>query len=146
MGLPGLGRPWARIRRVGSIDPIVSATEAMPAPTVAGDCDFGAGCLERQEGERPLGATGAPLRRRGSAWARIHVRERACQLHGGSLAQPSIDPGVDGFNGDFNGIGHLRSQQSGTRSPARRVTASPASVCVDGQDRYGPINDNKTAN
>ncbi len=52
----------------------------------------------------------------------------------------------NGFNSDFNGIGHLRSQQSGTEISGQAGNRVPASVCVDGQDRYGPINDNKAAN
>ena len=45
------------------------------------------------------------------------------------------------FNGDFNGVGHLRSQQSGKEIAAAAGNKAPA-ICVDSQGQFAPISNN----
>ena len=46
----------------------------------------------------------------------------------------------NGFNDGFNGIGHLRSQQSGKEISSQAGNRVP-DVCTDRQGDWGPIND-----
>jgi hypothetical protein len=46
------------------------------------------------------------------------------------------------FNGDFNGIGHLRSQQSGKAISGSAGNRAPAEHCITPQGTWGPISNN----
>ena len=46
------------------------------------------------------------------------------------------------FNGDYNGIGHLRSQQSGKEISGSAGNRVPANPCIDAQGVWGPISNN----
>ena len=48
---------------------------------------------------------------------------------------------LNGFNEDVNGIGHLRSKQTGADISSSAGNRVPANVCVDRQGEWGPIND-----
>ena len=66
------------------IDPIVSTTDGLHAPTVASECESGA-MPRRLEGGTPPGGNGAPLRRRGLRGSHYCARD---DLHGGSRRSP----------------------------------------------------------
>lgn len=46
------------------------------------------------------------------------------------------------FNGDYNGIGHLRSQQSGKEVSGSAGNRAPAYPCTNAQGVWGPISNN----
>jgi len=47
------------------------------------------------------------------------------------------------FNGTENGIGHLRSQQTGKAISAGAGNRVPANPCIDAQSVWGPISNNQ---
>jgi hypothetical protein len=47
---------------------------------------------------------------------------------------------IANFNGDFNGIGHLRSQMTGKQISEQNLNLP--SFCVDSQGDYAPISNN----
>ena len=49
---------------------------------------------------------------------------------------------IANFNGDFNGIGHLRSQMTGKEISGSAGNRAPAQYCVDTQGSYAPISNN----
>ena len=46
------------------------------------------------------------------------------------------------FNGDFNGIGHLRSEQTGKQISGSAGNRAPVEHCVTPQGVWGPVSNN----
>ena len=49
---------------------------------------------------------------------------------------------IANFNGDFNGIGHIRSTMTGQDISGAAGNRAPAEHCVDTQGRFAPISNN----
>ena len=49
---------------------------------------------------------------------------------------------IANFNGDDHGIGHLRSQMTGTQIAGQSGNNPPSPPCVDTQGDFAPISDN----
>jgi len=49
---------------------------------------------------------------------------------------------IANFNGDFNGIGHIRSGQTGSEIAADAGNRAPSDPCVTSQGSYAPISNN----
>jgi len=46
---------------------------------------------------------------------------------------------IANFNGDFNGIGHIRSAQTGKEISGAAGNRAPAQHCIDTQGAFAPI-------
>jgi len=82
-------------------------------------------------------AIASPIAMTGAAHADVSTNGTTNDGYGYCIANH-----IANFNGDNNGIGHLRSEQSGKAISASTGNRAPVNPCVTTQGDYAPISNN----